>query len=47
MFSEEGDTSPAIRLGSSTFKPGKDDSHFCQPSTVAVEDSGIFYVADG
>ncbi len=27
--------------------PGEDDEHFCKPTDVAVESSGVFYVADG
>jgi len=29
------------------FIPGKDNSHFCKPTDVAVARSGIFFVADG
>lgn len=47
MFSHEGDKSPSLVLGSKSFRPGNDPSHFCQPAAVAVEHSGTFYVADG
>ena len=29
------------------FKPGRDDSHFCKPTDVAVSSAGIVFVADG
>ena len=41
-----GDTRPSLTLGIA-FKPGDGFGHFCQPASVAVEDSGVFYVADG
>ena len=44
-FSNEGDKMPSLTLGKS-FTPGMAGC-FCQPSSVAVERSGIIYVADG
>ena len=41
-----GSTVPSLTLGEA-FVPGKDDSHFCQPTDVAVASSGVFFVADG
>ncbi len=45
-FTKLGDTSPSLTLGIA-FKPGSGFGHFCQPTSVAVETSGVFYVADG
>ncbi len=45
-FSKLGDDSPSLTLGIA-FKPGSGFGHFCQPASVAVETSGVFYVADG
>ena len=45
-FSEEGDDSPSLTLGTA-FVPGTGREHFCKPAAVAVESSGVFYVADG
>ncbi len=37
-----------LSLSSSQFVNGKDDDHFCKPTSVAVrEDASAFYVADG
>ncbi|XP_064390589.1 peptidyl-glycine alpha-amidating monooxygenase-like isoform X2 [Halichondria panicea] len=45
-FTKLGDKSPSLTLGIA-FKPGSGFGHFCQPASVAVETSGVFYVADG
>lgn len=45
-FSSPDDTEPSLVLGTA-FKPGTGYTSFCQPSSVAVEKSGVFYVADG
>ena len=37
---------PSLTLGKSLI-PGSDEKHFCKPTDVAVEKSGVFYVADG
>ena len=37
---------PTLKVGE-RHEPGDDDDHFCQPADIAVEKSGIFYVADG
>lgn len=41
-----GGTVPDLVLGE-RLVPGDDTGHFCQPSDVAVLESGAFYVADG
>ena len=40
------DTKPNLVLGKA-FEPGQDYKSFCQPTSVAVERSGDFYVTDG
>ncbi len=45
-FSSFGDAEPSLVLGKA-FLPGVGYSSFCQPSSVAVERDGSFYVADG
>ena len=45
-FDQEGDDSPSMTLGTA-FAPGTGRQHFCKPAAVAVESSGIFYIADG
>lgn len=45
-FAYEGAPEPEMVLGTE-FEPGTKFGFFCQPSSVAVEDSGVFYVADG
>jgi len=45
-FNKEGDDSPSLTLGTA-FVPGTGREHFCKPAAVAVESSGVFYVADG
>lgn len=45
-FSSFGDKKPSLVLGQA-FKPGGGYNSFCQPTSVAVEKSGVFYVADG
>lgn len=45
-FSAFGDSKPSLVLGKA-FKPGSGYNSFCQPTSVAVETSGNFYVADG
>lgn len=37
---------PSLTLGEA-FVPGSDDTHFCQPTDVAVSSSGVFFVSDG
>ena len=37
---------PALTKGTA-FMPGSGQDYFCQPAAVAVERSGMFYVADG
>jgi len=44
-FTVDNDT-PSLVLGT-RFEPGTDASHFCQPTDVAVMNSGDIYVADG
>ncbi|XP_055608359.1 peptidyl-alpha-hydroxyglycine alpha-amidating lyase 1 isoform X2 [Uranotaenia lowii] len=39
-------TEPSLTLGI-RFEPGSDRHHFCKPTSVAVLDSGDFFVADG
>ena len=41
-----GQTEPDLVLGEK-FVPGKDDTHFCKPTDVAVADNGDFFVSDG
>ena len=45
-FDQEGDKSPSLILGTA-FVPGTGHNQFCKPAAVAVERSGVFYVADG
>ena len=45
-FDSLGDEEPSLTLGT-RFKHGTGLDMFCQPSSVAVEKSGTFYVADG
>ncbi|XP_031572438.1 peptidyl-glycine alpha-amidating monooxygenase-like [Actinia tenebrosa] len=45
-YPPKGDDMPLLSVGE-MFVPGSDDNHFCQPTDVAVENSGVFYVADG
>ena len=45
-FSAKDKTRPEMVLGEALM-PGEDDEHFCKPTDVAVESSGVFYVADG
>lgn len=45
-FSSFGDDQPSLVLGTA-FKPGTGYDSFCQPSSVAVDTSGVIYVADG
>nr|KAG5698856.1 hypothetical protein BaRGS_019708 [Batillaria attramentaria] len=40
------DTTPDLILGEK-FVPGNDDTHFCQPTDVAVASNGDFFVSDG
>lgn len=42
----KGSHEPSMTLGEA-FVPGSDDSHFCQPSDVAVASTGAFFVSDG
>lgn len=37
---------PSLTFGENLV-PGSDEKHFCKPTDVAVERSGVFYVADG
>ncbi|XP_076383432.1 peptidyl-alpha-hydroxyglycine alpha-amidating lyase 1 isoform X2 [Megalopta genalis] len=37
---------PSLTLGVA-FSPGNDDKHFCQPTAVAVQTNGDFFVSDG
>ena len=37
---------PSLVLGENLV-PGSGYKHFCKPTDVAVEKSGIFYVSDG
>jgi len=41
-----GAKEPSVTLGVK-FEPGRDAEHFCKPTDVAVESTGVFYVADG
>merc|ERR550519_1276788 len=41
-----GQNKPALVLGEK-FVPGKDSSHFCKPTSVAVSSTGVVFVADG
>ena len=45
-YSKLGSSEPAMILGTA-FKPGSGFGHFCQPSSVAIDNSGNFYIADG
>ena len=45
-YSKLGSSEPAMILGTA-FKPGSGFGHFCQPASVAVDNSGNFYIADG
>ena len=45
-FDKEGDKTPSLTLGTA-FVPGTGHNQFCKPAAVAVESSGVFYVADG
>lgn len=45
-FEARGDTEPSLVLGKA-FQPGRSYTKFCKPTSVAVEQSGMFYVADG
>ena len=45
-YTKLGSSEPAMILGTE-FKPGSGFGHFCQPASVAVDNSGNFYVADG
>ena len=42
-----GSSKPDLVLGEA-FVPGSDETHFCQPTSIAVsEATGVFFVADG
>lgn len=45
-YPPNGGDMPLLSVGE-MFVPGSDNKHFCQPTDVAVEKSGVFYVADG
>eukprot|EP00794_Sanderia_malayensis_P009678 gene9678-10665_t len=45
-FSGKDTRKPMLTLGVA-LQPGNDNKHFCKPADVAVESSGVFYVADG
>lgn len=45
-FDSFDDSAPSLVLGKA-FTPSSDYGCFCQPTSVAVEKSGVFYVADG
>ncbi len=45
-FDSMGDKEPSLTLGT-RFVNGNSMTTFCQPASVAVERSGVFYVADG
>ena len=37
---------PLLTLGKPG-RPGSDSKHFCKPTDVAVDRTGVFYVSDG
>ena len=37
---------PLLTLGRAN-EPGSDSKHFCKPTDVAVDRTGVFYVSDG
>lgn len=45
-YSADGGVTPLLTLGKK-FEPGKDNSHFCKPSSVVISTNGEFFVADG
>ncbi|XP_032239436.2 peptidyl-glycine alpha-amidating monooxygenase A [Nematostella vectensis] len=45
-YGTDGSSEPVLVLGE-MLRPGSDDKHFCQPNDVAIETTGVFYVADG